>query len=312
MTVDFCTQLICCFTILPLLGLLKVLIVILPVIGCIFIGCSGTVLLLWPRTLWYMMKAVVLSKQIGINIKVVLTLLTPVLCLLWVLLSIVGSALVTVAMGIVYPFVEIYANYSAEDRITLATSIFTTAWDIFRNFWTFNYDDIYKFSERQQTPNTNGTKFDISLTYILTAIFLGVYAMVVDGIFICLLSLIKFLPAMVRTWYEVTRGYLQSGCIVLTFVPYIVIMICVPAVCILGLGVAIIGGFLSGLIAIRIWYVTDQIGYGVRAAFDTVYQFDRLGNEWIFGIDQSALSCFSFTPPAAPLSTQPTQPPAAG
>jgi hypothetical protein len=245
---------------------------------------------------------IAVSPRIGINVKVLSSLITFVPLLLWPPIVMLGAALVSLIGGIGYIITETYANgCDGNDKCFLETKIFKYMTEGIIDFWDYNYHTYFNFLKEKRT--SNGDVFEIKIIQIVIGSILAAFGMVIDTIFITVILVIKFVPIVLKLMYELTKLWASTGdngckdaCICFCFPPYLVGMCLIIPLCVIGLPICILVGAIYGGKCAIVAYKNDNILDGIKQIFINIYEVDKASNEAIFENDTSCcFKCFDFT-----------------
>ena len=105
---DDCMWIYCCCGCLPILGLIKGLIIVGPILIISLIGFTGVAIILLPHDIFLTYKSLIKTHMIGINLKLMGMLLLPIALLSWPILVIFVSSVFGILYGFLCPVVRTF------------------------------------------------------------------------------------------------------------------------------------------------------------------------------------------------------------
>jgi len=281
----------CCCGGIPFLGLLHGLIAVIPVTLGVTLCDTVIAIIYLPHDIWYTYYSVLSSSLIGINLKVLAFLLLPIPLLTWPISVFFACLLGSFVYGLFAPMVYLF-----DDSVNLCYGGIAKTVDgsivAIKEFFKFNskaYFGYLRDFRTQQLPEA-GQPFDIKILEIFVGVIFAFFGVFAVGIPIAILSIIKFLPTLLRGYYYLWKLYfeLKCGVICVLFIFWVLANLVLPAVAVLALVLVIISGFGVGVYTAWAEYKLGFIG-GFRWMFEAVKKFDATSNWLAFDWDHSCL-----------------------
>lgn len=171
----------CCGCI-PIIGVIKGLILVIPVAICICLGSFGVCLYKLPKAVYYTYYYIYKAKKLGINLKLLITPLIPIVALLWLLFAFV----VTLVGGILYGFFS-PMYYTWHEDYNLFTGGFKSIYENVLS-WVFGLSELHEeYFEKCKYPNTSYSKtYDFNIFLAILVLPFGIIGFFVSGIGITL------------------------------------------------------------------------------------------------------------------------------
>jgi len=277
-----------CCGCLPVLGLFKGILLVVPVTLIHFIPCTFVSLLFLPFDFVETYRTAMVTAKLGYFVKFLAFFLLPVPLFLWPVCVAIGSLLVGLAYGLCLPvirtFDEKYNVWYGGFWDVIDTSVANVqAFIEFENNTYFNYLKDYR--ESQLGPDEE--PFHIYPISIVLSIVVTAICIVLEGVSITVLSILKLIPGLSRTYYELWVAYFgncKENCVWTTMLfPFFVIAHgLLPLLAVILVIFVSFVGFLFGLSLLYTCYKE-----GMPAAFTqmakNVDEFDRQTNKHIYG-----------------------------
>ena len=278
----------CCCGCLPIIGLVKGVIIVGPILIISFFGITGSAIVLLPHDIFLTYKALIKTSLIGINLKILGMLLLPIALVSWPILVTTGSILFGIFFGL---FAPVYFTF--DDRYNIIFGGFVETFkencNIIKEFWKFNYNSYFDYLKDIEKRECDDP-FDINIIQILFGIILAGYGSIVGVIVFTIMWIIKLFPSIYRMYYEMFRLYCDLECYeIFMYLIFFTIALClVPVVGVLAI-FAYIGFGLYGGINCAIEGYKYNIGRGIISIMSVIHQGDAFSNDLIF---RSQKSCF--------------------
>ncbi len=264
-----------------------------------YVGMSISFL---PYDIYKAYCAILFSKMIGFNVKLLLFFTAIIPILIWpILVTIVVS--IAAPLGYFgYCFIETYRNtMNNKTCCLLETDVHELVTNMIYDFWNFNYRIYGGFMDELKDPNYNGHVYEISFCEIIIGLILAVIGLIVNLICTTIIVVTKCIPTIFKLGREITSGWCQiRGCLFqCCTLCWVVAIILMSLACIVAIPVSILIGMVYGIWGpITVLYKSDNIlkGFkdGLKNIFHTIYEFDDLSNKMIFGDKNGAcmFACF--------------------
>ena len=278
----------CCCGCLPIIGLIKGVIVVGPILIISFLGITGCAIVLLPHDIFLTYKALIKTSLIGINLKILGMLLLPIALVSWPILVAFGSILFGIFFGL---FAPVFFTFDDSYNIIYGGFYETFKEDchIIKEFWNFNYNSYFNYLRDIESRECDDP-FDINIIQIFIGIILAGYGSIVGAIVFTLMWIVKLFPSIYRMYYEMFKMYCKLECYeIFMYLIFFTIGFClVPVVGVLAI-LAYIGFGLYGGIRCAIEGYTYNIGRGIISIWSTIHDGDKYSNSLIF---KSEKSCF--------------------
>jgi hypothetical protein len=162
--------------------------------------------------------------------------------------------------------------------------------------WNTFYITYGNYLSEKRKPNFDGSIFEIKILHILAGLIVYVLALVIDTTFASVICVVKLIPAIFKSWKEVTNLWKTTECArEVCLCVYILIMICIPVVSCIGVAVVIIYSFVTAINVIFVMFRTDSVTNGFRKIFINIYNIDLATNPYISKtLTTSFFPCFNF------------------
>ena len=200
----------CCCGCLPIIGLVKGVIIVGPILIISFFGITGSAIVLLPHDIFLTYKALIKTSLIGINLKILGMLLLPIALVSWPIIVTTGSILFGIIFGL---FAPVYFTF--DDRYNIIFGGFVETFkencNIIKEFWKFNYNSYFDYLKDIEKRECDDP-FDINIIQILIGIILAGYGSIVGVIVFTIMWIIKLFPSIYRMYYEMFRMYCDLKC----------------------------------------------------------------------------------------------------
>ena len=278
----------CCCGCLPIIGLVKGVIIVGPILIISFFGITGSAIVLLQHDIFLTYNTLIKTSLIGINLKILGMLLLPIALFSWPILVMTGSILFGIFFGL---FAPVY--YTFDDRYNIIYGGFVETFkencNIIKEFWKFNYNSYFDYLKDIEKRECDDP-FDINIIQIFIGIILAGYGSIVGVIVFTIMWIIKLFPSIYRMYYEMFKWYCDLKCYeIFMYLIFFTIALClVPVVGVLAILAYIGFGFYGG-IKCAIEGYKYNIGRGIISIMSVIHQGDAISNALIFHIEKS---CF--------------------
>jgi hypothetical protein len=287
---DACTSnpllVVCCCGGLPFLGMIKSLILFIPTTLIFWPACTVIALILLPYDVWFTYYTLFKTRTIGINLKILGFLLLPISLVLWPFFVCVAALCLGLGYGFCAP---VFKTFTGDGNliVTGTYSVLVDACDYVKYFWEFELNSVYAYLlELRERPCDN--PFDIHILELILSVLVSLVAVFVDGICIGIMAIIKFIPAVFRSYYLFWK-YFSSvfGVWFFVWLPTVLVgNVLFPPFAFLVLLVVIIGGFFSGIYSGVVCY-SEGFVKSLHQIWQTVVMADVWSNVYIFAYEKS-------------------------
>ena len=160
-----------CCGCLPIIGLIKGVIVVSPILILSFLGITGSAIVLLPHDIFLTYRALIKTSLIGINLKLMGMLLLPIAFVFWPVLVIFGSIFFGIIFGL---FAPVYFTFNESYNIIYGGFVetFEKDWDIIKEFWKYNYEVYFKYLKVIEERECDDP-FDINFIQIFIGVILA-------------------------------------------------------------------------------------------------------------------------------------------
>lgn len=278
----------CCCGCLPLLGIIKGIIIVVPIFIISLLGFTGAAIILLPHDIFLTYKALCKTSVIGINIKIMAMLLLPIALFSWPIFVAFAGSLFGIIYGLFCPTVRTF-DYRYNLIYGGIVDVFHDTLYYIDKFWDFNYDSLFTYLSDIETRKEDNP-FDISIIQIIIGLILAGYGSVVGVIVCSLLWVIKLIPCIYRLYYYLFKKYceLKGLDMLLYSLLFLIAIALIPEVGVLTI-LGYIGFGLYGGIFCAIEGYKHNIGRGIISIWISLRNCDYQTNKWIFDCGYSCI-----------------------
>ena len=289
-----CLWVLCCCGCLPILGLLKGIITVVPSILLQWIPCTIISIILLPHDIFITYYSFLASKKIGPNLTAMAMMLLPIPLILWPPSVCIATFIFGAGFGLFNPigktFDDRYEVFCGGIIETLKEGA-----EFVKKFWEFNSDSYftYLFDFRNYNLKDGEKPFDISVIQLFIGTLIGTSGSIIDGICFTVLAVIYLIPGIFRGYFELWKWYCKycsKGCdSCVEFVWFgLMFPIFILANAVLAPGIVLVAAFaaLSGFfIGLSAGYHAYNSGVpeAYKKVFEWVSEFNKGANKAIFG-----------------------------
>jgi len=279
---------LCCCGCLPIIGLIKGLIVVIPVSILSVFGFTGIALVLLPHDIVYTYRALIKTSIIGINLKILAFLLLPIALVAWPVLVLFVSCCFGFFFGLFGPVVKTFDSKYDLFFGGISDIIYDTLYFI-ENFWDFNYHSFFIYLLKIEDRKVN-EPFDINIIQLILSLILACYGSIVGVIVLSVMWFIKLIPTIYRLYRYLIELLLEFSLVVIFMfsIFFILGFCCVPALgvasILLYIGYALFGGIRCAIEGYKYNFLR-----GLISIWDTIHCFDSITNSYIFNTENSCL-----------------------
>ncbi|KQJ83214.1 uncharacterized membrane protein At3g27390 [Brachypodium distachyon] len=264
------------------------------------IGISALVLGLWPMHLIWTYYCIIRTKMVGPVVKLLLLIAATVILILWLIVTIPGSAFA----GLVYGFLApIMATFDAVGEgkekpfvhcfVDGTWSTITGSCTVVRDLKDLLFHSYFSIMDdlRLQAP-PDGKPYEIRLLHIPGAFLSAACGLILDAIMFTLIAIYKFPVMLFKGWKRLIQDligregpFLETAC-----VPFAGLAILLWPFAVLG---AVLASILSsiplGMYGAVVAYQESSVIMGLSYAASSVSIFDEYTNDVL---DMAPGSCF--------------------
>eukprot|EP01087_Luapelamoeba_hula_P014361 TRINITY_DN4194_c0_g1_i1.p1 TRINITY_DN4194_c0_g1~~TRINITY_DN4194_c0_g1_i1.p1 ORF type:complete len:311 (-),score=28.10 TRINITY_DN4194_c0_g1_i1:108-1040(-) len=285
----------CCCGCLPFLALIHGLIAVIPTMVMVVPACTVISVILLPHDIVLTYKSVYGTSVIGPNLKCLAMLTLPIPLLLWPVLVLIGSILVSLLWGLFAPMAFVF-----DKEYNLLWGPIIATWKYaakgVKSFWKFNYETYFQSLrefETEELPEA-GVPFDISIIQLIVGLFIGIIGAVFVGTFCGILSVLKCIPLTIRGYYEMWKAFFSTNLNekICLFVPFVIANLLLPLVALLVLAFVVVAGFFVGCAAS---YSSYKCGFfeGFKWMGTAVIAWDTATNSLMINVESSCFGKYS-------------------
>lgn len=257
-------------------------------------GDTGVVIGLVPLHLVWSIYCIIRTKKFGPFLKCLLILLVPLPIVLWVIIGIVGSAIMGVGYGFVWPVMDTFRAISKKDvpvHMRLIKCFTDGTWSnvwgactIVRDFADFSFHSY--FSVMDGLLEMKGEEpVELKVTQIPGCILAAVIGILVDVPVISLIVLYKAPILLIKGWHRLIQDligregpFLETVCI--PFAGFWIMLW--PFLVILATLVGIMSSFLFGCYAAVVSYQESSMKSGILYVVASASLFDEYTNDLLY------------------------------
>ena len=278
----------CCYVFLPIIGLIKGVIIVGPIILLSIFGCTGIAIILLPHDIFLTYKALCKTSLIGINLKIMGMLLLPVALSVWPIVALFESCIIGFIYGLFFPIL-ITLNTDCNLIYGGIADTFKETFDFIGEFWKFNYENYFNYLYKFGNEDCD-EPFDINIIQIIIGLILAGYGLTVGVIILIFMWIIKLFPSIYHMYNEMFKYYCNFKCyeILMYSIFYLIAIILIPVSGVLAILFYIGYGFYGGVLCAIEGYQYN-IGRGIISIWATIRNCDILTNYLIF---ETKYSCF--------------------
>jgi len=286
-----CCIFLCCGG-LPFLGALKGLLTVVPVMLALTTAYLFTALVMFPRTVWYLHKTWLITPRIGPNIKLIGAPFLWIPLVLWTLLAPLVGAVIGLGVGFGFPVI---ATFDPEIHVLGGwQAVFALTWRCIKGFVELNHERV-QLAHLAWIAKTEGEPFDIPLWELPVGFAVLLSGVLYLGVLGTLLSILKLLPATLRTYFWYFYGYgtwiKEDDCFAWALLlPFVIGIPLVPVVVVLVALFCIIASWVLGVGALKPMHKT-----GIAEAFFWIGRMgatmDIVSNEYLFSKEVTLCPC---------------------
>ncbi|KAM7510270.1 hypothetical protein LguiB_009145 [Lonicera macranthoides] len=282
------------FLFLFVLGIIKGAIFSPFVFLVIAFGDTGVVIGLWPLHLVWSIYCLIRTKKFGPYMKCLLSLLTPIPIALWTIVGVVGSAIMGIGYGYIWPVMETFRAISKEGipiHMRLIKCFTDGTWSnvwgactIVRDFADFSFHSY--FSVMDELLESKGEDpIELKVLQLPGCILASILGIVVDVPLITLIVLYKAPILLFKGWHRLVQDligregpFLETVC-----VPFAGLWILLwPIVVLFGIVAGILSSFGLGCYAAVVAYQESSTKRGLLYVVASVAVFDEYTNDLLY------------------------------
>uniref|UniRef100_A0A7N0T374 Transmembrane protein n=1 Tax=Kalanchoe fedtschenkoi TaxID=63787 RepID=A0A7N0T374_KALFE len=282
------------FVFLFVLGIIKCGVfspIVLLIIAC---GDAAVVIGLCPVHLVWSIYCISRTEKFGPWMKCLMVLLVPLPIVLWMAVGVVGSVVMGIGYGFVWPVTETFNAVSKEDASVQAKilhcftdgtwSCVVGACNVVRDFADFSYHSYFSMMEGLLEP-TGEAPIELKVLQIPGSIFCSILGLLVDVPLIALIVLYKAPILLFKGWHQLIRDligregpFLESVC-----VPFAgLLILCWPFVVLLAIFAGVLSSFLIGFHAGVVAYQESSTKKGLLFIVASLSLFDEYTNDYLY------------------------------
>ena len=278
----------CCCGGLPLLGIIKGIIIVIPILLISTFGFTWVAIILLPHDIVLTYRALFKTSIIGINLKILGMLILPIALIAWPIFVFFISYIFGFFYGLFCPTIKTF-DTKYDLLFGGFVDVFEDVFGYIKKFWKFNYDSFFAHLREIENRKTE-EPFDISFIRIIICLIIAIYGSIVGIVVFFLMWVIKLIPAIFRLYKILFEKYgnLEALEKLAFLILFIIAIILVPVIGILTIFAYIGYGFFGGINCAIEGYKYN-LGRGIISIFNYIHKIDSWTNEIIF---HKSFSCF--------------------
>ncbi|KAG4089927.1 hypothetical protein H8356DRAFT_1715180 [Neocallimastix lanati (nom. inval.)] len=280
--------LFCFYGGISIIGLIKGLIILVPVLILSIFGFTGIALILLPHDVYFTYRVLLKTSIIGINLKFLYVLLLPLALVGWPILVLFLS----ICFSFIYSFLSpIVKTFDSDYELTFG-GIYETFKEMeyyIEMFWDFNKKKFFSYLLDIERREVN-EPFDINIIQIIIELFLACYGSVVGIIVLTPIWLIKLIPLVIRLYYIFIKWIMELSLhTFIMFSIFFIIYFClIPAIGVSSILICVVYSLFGGIQCAIEGYKHNFLR-GLICIWGYIYDVDLASNLFIF---DKKYSCF--------------------
>lgn len=271
----------CCCGCLPILGLIKGAIIVIPITIISLFGFTGIAIILLPHDIFLTYKALLKTSLIGKNLKMMGMLLLPFALVGWPILIAFASCIFGILFGLFCPVARTFdSNYDV--IFGGSVDVFLDTFEKIGEFWNFNYISVFKYLYDIENKKC-AQPFDISISQMIIGLLLASYGSIVGISVLSLIWLIKLIPAILRMYLELFKIFceLEVYQMIMLLIFFIIALALIPIIGLLSI-LYFIGEGLFGGIYCAIEGYKYNISRGMKSIWNKIREVNNYTDRLIF------------------------------
>ncbi|KAI7979822.1 putative membrane protein [Camellia lanceoleosa] len=282
------------FLFLFVLGIIKGAIFSPFVFLVVAFGDAAVVFGLWPCHLVWSIYCIARTKKLGPWMKCLLIPTVPVPIALWTVVGVVGSVIMGIGYGFVWPVLETFRAISNEGISVpkklvkcFTDGTWTTVWGactIVRDFADFSFHSYFSLMDGL-LKSKGEDPIELKIAQIPGCIFCAILGVMVDVPFVTVIVLYKTPIMLFKGWHRLVQDligregpFLETVC-----VPFAGLLILLwPAAVILSTFAGIVSSFFFGCYAAVVAYQESSTKNGLLYVVASVSLFDEYTNDFLY------------------------------
>ncbi|CAM8917401.1 unnamed protein product [Rhodiola kirilowii] len=282
------------FLLLFVLGILKGGIFGPFVFLIIALGDAAVVIGLWPLHMFWSIYCMARTHKYGPIMKFLMILLVPLPIALWMAVGVVGSIMMAIGYGIIWPVTETFYAVSKEGtsvQMKMLKCLTDGTWSSIlgarttvRDFADFSYHSYFSMMEGL-LESTTETPIELKVLQIPGCILCAIVGVVVDVPLITLIVLYKAPILLFKGWKQLLNDligregpFLETVC-----VPFAGLLILLwPVAVLVAIIVGLLSSFLIGFYACVVAYQESSTKRGLLYIFASLSLFDEHTNDYLY------------------------------
>lgn len=257
-------------------------------------GDTGVVIGLWPLHLFWSIYCLIRTNKFGVYMKILLISVVPIPIAIWTIVGVVGSAIMGIGYGFVWPVMETFRAISKKDmplHMRLIKCLTDGTWTqvqgactIVRDFADFSFHTYFSFMD-DLLDSKGENPIELKVLQLPGCLLVAILGIVVNIPLISLISLYKGPILLFKGWHQLIRDligregpFLETVC-----VPFAGLWILLWPLVVL---FAIISGILSsipiGLYSAVVAYQESSTKRGLNFVVAAASVFDEYTNDLLY------------------------------
>ncbi|CAO2828265.1 unnamed protein product [Amaranthus hypochondriacus] len=282
------------FAFLFVLGFAKGAIISPFVFLIIAFGDTGVVLGLWPLHIFWSIYCLIKTKKFGPYMKCLLILLVPIPIAIWTVVGVVGSAIMGIGYGYVWPVMETFKAISTEQE-SLAIKLFRVfadgTWNnlwgactIVRDFADFSFHSYFSVMD-EMLDSKGEDPIELKVAVLPGCIVSAILGIVVEIPIITLITIFKTPLLLFKGWYRLIQDligregpFLETVC-----VPFAGLWILLwPIVVLFAMLLGILSSLAFGFYAVVVTYEENSTKRGLLYVIASASIYDEYTNDLLY------------------------------
>lgn len=276
-----------------LIGLFKAVLVG-PIAGLILVvGNIGVVIGLFPFHVYCTVYSLIKTKLLNAALKVAVLFALPILLVLYLTLSIIGSVLVGLGYGFFTPWISTFEAFrQSSEAKKFIHSIVDGTWGtirgsctVVRDFADICYHSYPLYLKELREWSGDQDLHSIRFQQVPACIIVGLLGLVVDIPLITIIAIIKSPYMLYKGWQrllnDLIRGegpFFESACVPIAGLA----ILFWPLVVVGSILLAIVSSIFIGLYGSVIVYQENSFKRGAAYVVAVVAEFDEYTNDWLY------------------------------
>ncbi|KAL8124820.1 putative membrane protein At3g27390 isoform X1 [Apium graveolens] len=282
------------FSFLFVLGIIKGAIFSPFVFLVIAFGDAGVVIGLWPLHLFWSIYCLIRTNKFGVYMKLLLICTVPIPIAIWTIVGVVGSAIMGIGYGFVWPVMETFRAISKKDmplNMRLIKCFTDGTWTqvqgactIVRDFADFSFHTYFSFMD-DLLDSKGENPIELKVLQLPGCLLVAILGIVVNIPLISLISLYKGPILLFKGWQQLIRDligregpFLETVCV--PFAGFWILLW--PLVVLFAIIAGILSSFPIGLYSAVVAYQESSTKRGFNFVVAAASVYDEYTNDLLY------------------------------